>query len=478
MDEGFSWEIATLPLPAMRYFVLAKEPWNGLYYFLLRIWIDVFGASELAMRMPSVIAGVATIPLIYTVGKKSFGARSGLVAALLFAISPMAVFFAREARAFTLEWMLIAVGLLFFVRLLEKPSIGNLTGWSVASALAVYAHPLSATAVPAQLLSLVVLERRRVPWWHILAGAALIGLLITPLVWLVRPAANELASWIPQLSWNSLGRTVYGIFNGLWADGFWTDASGQMVVTAYVLGALVGIIAFVRAWDQSRAAAMPFVLTSFGVILPLGIVVAYSALRPSLSYRYMLFTLPSLCLFIGGGIGTARSRTVQILTLAALLTGSVWHSWAISQPTWRPDWRVPAALILARAQSGDAVGVRWNVWRPMLNYYFIRMHMQPGLLEWAYPEALFIDGRYPDDIDAMEFAAKHLLSRIDETAASGRRLWFVVSGEGMGFFERWASVEAIKERMHRDYGRVDEGFVAGFDVFLCSQPHAAPQPAQ
>jgi hypothetical protein len=268
------------------------------------------------------------------------------------------------------------------------------------------------------------------------------------------------------------------MFNGLWADGFWTDASGQMVVTAYVLAVLVGIIAFVRAWDQSRAAAMPFVLTSLGVIVPFGLVVAYSALQPALGYRYMLFTLPALCLFVGGGIGSARSRTVQTLTLAALLTGSVWHSWAISQPTWRPDWRIPASFILARAQSGDAVGVRWNVWRPMLNYYFIRMHMPPGLLEWAYPEGLFIDGRYPDDLDAMEFAAKHLLSRIDETAASGRRLWFVFAGEGMGYFERWASVEAIKERMHRDYGRVDEGFLAGFDVILCSQPHAAPQQTQ
>jgi mannosyltransferase len=475
MDEGLSWEVATLPLPAMRHFVLAKEPWNGFYYLLLRIWIDVFGASELSMRMPSVIAGVATIPLIYTLGKRMFGARSGLVAALLFAVSPMAVFFAHEARTFTLEWMLIAAALLFFLRVLEKPGFWNLAGWILASALAVYAHPLSATAVPAELMSLVVLERRRVPWWHLLAGAAIIGLLIAPLLWLVRREVNQLDSWIPALSWDWLGRSVYGMSNGLWADGFSTDASGQIVVTAYVLGALVGIIAFVRAWDQSRAAAMPFVLTSFGVIIPLGLVVAYSALRPSLSYRYMLFTLPSLCLFVGAGIGTARSRTVQIVTLAALLTGSVWHSWVISQPTWRADWRIPASLILANAKPGDAVAVRWNVWRTILSYYFVRMHMQPGLVEWAYPEGLFIDGRYPDDLDSMEFAATHLLSQIDATAAGGRRLWFVFAGEGMGLFERWASMEAIKERMHRDYDRVDERYFPGFDVFLCSQPHAGPQ---
>ncbi len=475
MDEGLSWEVATLPLPAMRHFVLAKEPWNGFYYSLLKIWIDVFGASELSMRMPSVIAGVATIPLIYTVGKKLFGTRSGLVAALLFAVSPMAVFFAHEARTFTLEWMLIAVALLFLLRVLEKPSFGNLAGWIAASVLAAYAHPYSATAVPAELLSLVMLERHRVPWGHLLAGTAILGLLVAPLLWLVRREANQLASWIPALSWDSLGRSVYGMFNGLWADGFWTDPSGQMVVTAYALGVLIGIIAFVRAWDQSRAAAMPFVLTSLSVLVPFGLVVAYSALRPSLSYRYMLFTLPALCLFVAGGIGTARSRTVQVVTLAALLTGSVWHSWAISQPTWRADWRIPASLILAHAKPGDAVGVRWHVWRPMLNYYFMRMHMQPGLVEWAYPEGLLIDGRYPDDVDSMEFAAKHLLSRIDAMAASNRRLWFVFAGEGMGPFERWASVEAIKERMHQDYGRVAERYLPGFDVLLCSQPHTGPQ---
>ena len=37
---------------------------------------------------------------------------------------------------------------------------------------------------------------------------------------------------------------------------------------------------------------------------------------------------------------------------------------------------------------------------------------------------------------------------------------------------------AFGRLIERDYGRVDEVFVAGFDVFLCSQPHAAPQQAQ
>ena len=43
---------------------------NGPLYFLaLRIWFGLVGTSEFALRFPSVVAGVVSIPLMWQVGR-------------------------------------------------------------------------------------------------------------------------------------------------------------------------------------------------------------------------------------------------------------------------------------------------------------------------------------------------------------------------------------------------------------------------
>src|SRR5260221_14271890 len=41
-----------------------------LYYILLRAWAAVFGSSEIALRSLSILFGVATIYVVYLIGKE------------------------------------------------------------------------------------------------------------------------------------------------------------------------------------------------------------------------------------------------------------------------------------------------------------------------------------------------------------------------------------------------------------------------
>lgn len=78
-------------------------PRSTLYHYLLAFWIFINGGqfNAWSTRGLSVIWGIANIPLIYVFGKTLKNRMSGLIAAILFALSPFMLFYFRECRFYT-----------------------------------------------------------------------------------------------------------------------------------------------------------------------------------------------------------------------------------------------------------------------------------------------------------------------------------------------------------------------------------------
>ena len=74
---------------------------------MLWVTVRVFGTSEFAVRLPSLIAGVALVPAMYWVGKVVFDRRTGWIAAVLATIAPFCVWYSQEARMYS-QFMLFA----------------------------------------------------------------------------------------------------------------------------------------------------------------------------------------------------------------------------------------------------------------------------------------------------------------------------------------------------------------------------------
>ena len=68
--------------------------------FLLS-WITTRpGSNPELVRLPSLLIGIATIPLVHAVALRTVGRRAGLVAAALTALSPFMIFYSAEARGY------------------------------------------------------------------------------------------------------------------------------------------------------------------------------------------------------------------------------------------------------------------------------------------------------------------------------------------------------------------------------------------
>lgn len=149
-DELFSRFYCETGLEFMwtRGFSLETTP--PTYYTVLLGWMHLFGTSEAAMRSLSLVASVATIPMVYLIGRELAGVSCGLLAALLFALSPMQIYFAQEARAYALMLLPIAVALLAMAGLLRDPRNGrHFVLYIIGASAAVYTHSTSILLIAA-----------------------------------------------------------------------------------------------------------------------------------------------------------------------------------------------------------------------------------------------------------------------------------------------------------------------------------------
>jgi hypothetical protein len=82
-----------------------------LHTIAVRAVTLTFGDAEWAIRLPTLIAGILTIPAAYWVARQEYGPRVGLITAALVAASSPLVEFSVTARGYTLLGLLFLVGL-------------------------------------------------------------------------------------------------------------------------------------------------------------------------------------------------------------------------------------------------------------------------------------------------------------------------------------------------------------------------------
>lgn len=121
-----------------------------LYYILLWIWMQ-FGTSDAWLRGLSVLFGLGSVFLTYQLGHRVAGKVTGLIAALLLALSPLFINFAQMVRMYTLGTCLGLGGTLALVHALENPTTTSMAWWASLRLLVTLTAPLNATLIFADI---------------------------------------------------------------------------------------------------------------------------------------------------------------------------------------------------------------------------------------------------------------------------------------------------------------------------------------
>ena len=129
------------------------------YMWLTAPAIALFGLGEFAVRLPAALIGTATVYALYRLGAAVAGRGTGLLAALLLAISPWHVQVSRYAERSPLLALCFCLGLLFMWRWRERG--GHYLAWSaLCFGLCFYTYAAARVFVPLFVAGAILLYRR------------------------------------------------------------------------------------------------------------------------------------------------------------------------------------------------------------------------------------------------------------------------------------------------------------------------------
>lgn len=155
---------------------------NPVFIYSAMLPIGALGLSEFSVRLTSALFGLATVLMLFLLGREIGGGRLGLLAAALLAVEPWHIQFSRIAFEVISFPFLVSLGVFFLVRFAKGRR--TLPAACVCLGLCGYAYAIAKLFVPLFLVCSVVvlwptLRRRRREWAQ---GLAVLLVTIAPLV--------------------------------------------------------------------------------------------------------------------------------------------------------------------------------------------------------------------------------------------------------------------------------------------------------
>ncbi len=136
MDEITDSGIAA---QAIRSIVLTQDGFPPLYSLVAHLWLEVF-KDPASLRILSVAFGVASILVVWQLGRLAGGELVGLLAGFLLAISPLHISFSQEARSYALYFLLAVLGIWLFYRARLVPRAPSWAPYIIVAVLGFYTH--------------------------------------------------------------------------------------------------------------------------------------------------------------------------------------------------------------------------------------------------------------------------------------------------------------------------------------------------
>ena len=372
IDEMSSYGLADNGLRRMLPNIVANDAHPPLYPLIVHVAHFTFHLGTVdSVRVPSVLAGILTIGVVYALARVLVGRLAAVIAAALTVLSPLLVWYSREGRMYAVTWLFVTLSILALVQAVRTRRWPWLVLYPILIASSLYAD-ISAIMVlvpQAIVIAWFFFKSRyddRALWLRI--GAAYVTGWVLFVPWLVMlprqlPMLHAtFAGYEPSLStaWNlvlsltglaAIYATLGGLqvplllaalvlltFGAAIVGAIWLGRDHQLF-TAVALSLSLGpaLMAVLLLAVGSQGVLLPRVmgLTTFGLILALGgtAQLASRALKPQQLAR-----------------AAASVAAVIALIVTALSLVNVEAHGSNGQ-----DWRAVARVVNEQAQPDDAL---------------------------------------------------------------------------------------------------------------------------
>jgi len=355
-----------------------------LYYILL-YWAKIlFGESDASFRIPSLITGVLWIPVMWWLGRRWFGQRTGIAAAVVSALFWAPIDISLEVRNYSLAIFTLTLSMAGWeatVRPLvegKKPGVVAYLVFLLASIAACYSHYIALMAVVLQAGATAILFWKKrvnllwILWLYLPLPIAYLPWMGQILHDMFGGGTSDLISWMPTPSFREMAKIVVHDFGRFLPLVF-------AAVGVYGWAAIKFILPSIQGGGEKRPVPLPGwgVTVSFlWIALPITLALVRSWMSdPMLHYRPMLITLPAIYLLFARSLDyVAGSRTLFVSLLAGVVLLALVDLFAVKQyytRNQREDFRGVAQMATSQTVSGtDAMVVSAAYEEEFFDHYF------------------------------------------------------------------------------------------------------------
>lgn len=351
-----------------------------LFYFFIHPFQGLEN-HEFWLRFPPMVFGSLSILLFYFVSRNLVDKRTGILGALLFAISPFHIWYSQEARPYALLIMLSLLSILLLQRLLKNPGQFWLKiSFIIVTTAVFYSHQLGIAIIGFEGIYLLLAARTRWKEWVMIFG--LIGFLLIPGVYrmlLIPPtvSANSYYSFSP-----------FAIAYTAWAFGTGYSLGPNTVelhmpdrvnlvfsyflIIAPIMVLFAGVFATgaIRLYKREKT---KFLFATLWLICPLVFAVfgALYTVHP-FNVRYAILAFPAFVFILAVGIIGLNRRWLYVSALIFVCVTSFWSlkNYYFNEEFHRENNRAAGKFLTQHAEPDDLVIGSAAYTTKNLKYYY------------------------------------------------------------------------------------------------------------
>jgi mannosyltransferase len=466
---------------------------NGaLYFLLMRPWFRLLGSSEFALRYPSLLFGVLSVPLFWQVGRRlmpmsgdrrlagnidendpgsmqqyprvllqvMFGSTA-LLATIFLVFNPYLIWYSQEGRMYALVVLLALLAAWFWLEGIDRGGWRPWLGYFLTVTLSILVHRLTLLLIPLGLFWFVLAWPQSKCHWrgYLLALGALITPYL-PVVWQLRNVLKT-TDRFTGLDFVPLPQTFEGLLT-YQSQGISPGAATISLLPIFLMGTAGLFLGFRAIWPDpdgplpSLSAPRRHLLIASWLILPVAIVYLVSLRQPLFLPRYLIWTVPATMMLMALGIGLVRQRRspfFRSLTAAlALYVVAFWliSGWQAKSQDIKTDLRGAINYVSQHRQADELLILQ--IPHLEFSYRYYTGDQGPSPFEGSNDRlGKWVGGPWTNNELGTEDARREVDKEMHEITAGAENIWIIWSES-----ETWDSRRLMDEWFDQNATLVDE----------------------
>lgn len=398
------------------------------FYFLLKIWSNIFGYTDFSMRFMSVFFGAMTLIFLFHLLKRWFGIKMASIATVITAFSPMLIRYGQEMRMYTLVAFIVVAATYVLDLALSTKKTKYYILYGILISLGMWTHYFTAIAWIAHIVYYKFTKRGKIFDKKMLMAYILGVVLFIPWMPSLFKQVVEVQSgfWIPSIS--LVTPVDYLSQSLMYSEAGYATGWLVLIALAAIIPTIYFVLKFYKEQKKDGKYGFWFLITLVAVPPSILIILSLPPLTSMFIDRYILYSAMLIWTVIGLAAFYAISSMKQHrkdnkykIALVALAVGVIGCAITgiVNVTNRAPEGFVKETILAVQAISEENEPIlmnnEWNYYDAV--FYSKDKHPVYGVDEW-------INYQYGSIFPIREFRY-NLIDDIKAFVDEHQKIWYV-----------------------------------------------------